>query len=601
MKKGLSKCRGSAVLLVLAVVATMSVMAVIGSSLFMTMHTGNQRSSLRIASAQTLDQSAYALTAEDNLSGGFPISSPALAWSGSPSILPSQGIASSVGLIPSASSAPKKDAWGSNLAYCTYTPAAKIDPVFAIISAGPDRVFQTNCTQAFSNKPQGDDALVTKNVMNIKQGVGGTTYFGQPVANIAALEALPAARIGEARATLDTGSVYVNKTGTPGPGYWSLIGLQIAGASAQPSTLMPKIPSIPVTPSVGGALWTWGGNNSGQIGDGTYNNVTIPKQIGSTLAWSAFGSGGYNISALQTNGSLWTWGDNVSGQLGNGTTTASTTPAQVASATNWAFVSRSAMATLSLAIKSDGTMWGAGSNTFLNSATFTQIGSANNWGYVSHNTNGTNDVALAIRSDGTLWAIGDNSMSQFGNGTTTSSATFVQIGTGSNWAQVEVSQHAVAALKTDGTLWVAGNDNWSDGEVAGVAVGGVASSFVQVGTGTNWLKLSAGAVHFLALKNDGTLWGWGLGDGLGQGAGSSGAAYPTPVQIGTGTSWKKISAGDWWSVALKSDGTVWTCGYNAYGQLGNGTLTSNYTLQQVGTSTNWKDVIASERTVTARQ
>lgn len=101
-----------------------------------------------------------------------------------------------------------------------------------------------------------------------------------------------------------------------------------------------------------------------------------------------------------------------------------------------------------------------------------------------------------------------------------------------------------------------------------------------------WKSASAGLFYTLALKTDGTIWGWGdntYGD-IGDGSNSSQLA---PVQIGTDNDWIAIEAGAYHSIALKKNGTLWAWGFNGQGQLGDGTFINKNTPVQVGTSTDW--------------
>ena len=93
-----------------------------------------------------------------------------------------------------------------------------------------------------------------------------------------------------------------------------------------------------------------------------------------------------------------------------------------------------------------------------------------------------------------------------------------------------------------------------------------------------WSQISAGNHHSLAIKTDGTLWAWGnnaygqLGDGT-----SISKMYPT--QIGTATNWSQITCMNDHNLAIKTDGTLWAWGSNNYGQLGNGTPGNIYQLK----------------------
>jgi alpha-tubulin suppressor-like RCC1 family protein len=95
--------------------------------------------------------------------------------------------------------------------------------------------------------------------------------------------------------------------------------------------------------------------------------------------------------------------------------------------------------------------------------------------------------------------------------------------------------------------------------------------------------IAAGQYHVLALKADGTLWSWGrdLSGQLGNGtpfANESGAVQVVEVVASQNVPLagvKAIAAGSDFSVAVKGDGSVWTFGSNAFGQLGVSTATAN--------------------------
>lgn len=134
---------------------------------------------------------------------------------------------------------------------------------------------------------------------------------------------------------------------------------------------------------VDGTLWMWGGNYNGDLGNNSANNaVSSPVQIAGSWTQLSICSGSFS-SAIRSDNTLWTWGTNTNGQLGNGTTTDSAVPIQV-----------------------PGT-----------------------WNYVCavQSNSPTTGCMFAIRNDGSLWAWGDNSSGLYGNGTTTSVSSPVQI------------------------------------------------------------------------------------------------------------------------------------------------------------------------------
>ncbi len=100
--------------------------------------------------------------------------------------------------------------------------------------------------------------------------------------------------------------------------------------------------------------------------------------------------------------------------------------------------------------------------------------------------------------------------------------------------------------------------------------------FVSVAAGTDVIFISAGAGHSLAVRTDGTVWAWGMNSSGQLGTGDTVERHiPTKV-VGPGGAGfldgvVAVGAGYRFSVALKSDGTVWAWGDNSYGQLGTGT------------------------------
>jgi alpha-tubulin suppressor-like RCC1 family protein len=123
------------------------------------------------------------------------------------------------------------------------------------------------------------------------------------------------------------------------------------------------------------------------------------------------------------------------------------------------------------------------------------------------------------------------------------------------------------------------------------------SSYVQLTSfGGGWKKMGKGynvnSITQCGIKNDNTLWGWG-NNTTGMGTGSF-AALNSPMQIFTTAStsaWQSCASGFNNIAAVGIDGSLWTCGQNSWGQLGDGSTTDSlYTAVRIGSSNDWKQV-----------
>jgi hypothetical protein len=196
--------------------------------------------------------------------------------------------------------------------------------------------------------------------------------------------------------------------------------------------------------------------------------------------------------------------------------------------------------------------------------------------------------SVAIKNDGTVWAFGGGNNGSVGDGTAEDRHLPVRVctawdtgaGACTAWldgadAVVLAEHHAV--VRRGGTLWMWGA-NWS-GQL-GDGCGGAApcaDSLVarQVGTGTDWSAIAAGSNHTVALKTDGTLWSWGSNYAgvLGDGGAAEFRSTPAPL-LGLGqvaeSDWAAVAAGSQSSYAVKADGRIFGWGDNRSGQLGIG-------------------------------
>ncbi|MCX7175870.1 MAG: hypothetical protein NT159_18480 [Proteobacteria bacterium] len=148
------------------------------------------------------------------------------------------------------------------------------------------------------------------------------------------------------------------------------------------------------------------------------------------------------------------------------------------------------------------------------------------------------------------------------------------------------------AIKSDGSLGA-----WGKNNAGQLGDGTSADSHVPKQIGTGYTAIAGGKApetgFTVAIKSDGSLWAWG-DNTYGQLGTGTNTATLTPVQVGAATGYASVTAGYFHSVALKSDGTLWAWGRNDHGQLGDGTTVDRLVPTQIGTGTTYKAIAAGE-------
>jgi alpha-tubulin suppressor-like RCC1 family protein len=202
-----------------------------------------------------------------------------------------------------------------------------------------------------------------------------------------------------------------------------------------PST-MGKIVSLAASTSTSyaldtnGKVWAWGSNENGEIGDGTYDQSTIPVGVSSSPGMSAIKSitASHNFAlALASDGSIWTWGNNSDGQLGQTASNSSGVPRKIIAGLVTA-KSLAAGYSHSLGISQSGAVWSWGRNYSgqlgINSTSSSSVPSPTstvaNWSDVAKIAGGTSH-SLGLKNDGSVWTWGGNSYGQLGEGSFTTS------------------------------------------------------------------------------------------------------------------------------------------------------------------------------------
>ncbi|WP_149244295.1 T9SS type A sorting domain-containing protein [Dyadobacter sp. 32] len=195
---------------------------------------------------------------------------------------------------------------------------------------------------------------------------------------------------------------------------------------------------------------------------------------------------------------------------------------------------------------------------------------------------------LGIKNDGTLWAWGYNNNGQLGDGTTTDKNSPTQIGSATNWAKLSTGYDHSLGITADGKLWAWGSNTFGqlgDGTQVDKTIP------TQIGTATNWVSISTGSYSSLAITTEGKLFAWGRNSSGQLGDGTQ-ADKTTPTRVGSATNWVSVSAARYHTLGITADGKAWGWGFNGYGEVGDGTTLQKLSPTPIGTATNWASVSA---------
>ena len=370
-----------------------------------------------------------------------------------------------------------------------------------------------------------------------------------------------------------------------------------------------------------GNAYAWGSNQYGQLGQGSTSGtpqktpvrVPLPDGVASGFTYTQVAAGGFHVLAIGSDGIVYSWGTNDHGQLGNGSldaNTPQTSPMPVKGADGQPFkaVQVSAGYADSAAISLDGRVytWGSEYNdhstwgTSKRAPTLAKDPDGSGQGLHAVQVSVGWGLVMALDADGNVYTWGFNNYGQLGNGTATgdNSTTYAADparvpdpkDTSKAFKAVQISAggfHALA-IGQDGAAWTWGYNKFrqlGDGSTTNRPRPKLVGNPSDSSQPFQVAQISAGAIHSLAVDQNGTAWAWGwnvygqLGDGT-----TSNRSTPTRVlppagqgSAGTGLATARTSGGYFHSLAIGRDGNAYAWGDNQYGELGNGSATQSST------------------------
>ena len=323
------------------------------------------------------------------------------------------------------------------------------------------------------------------------------------------------------------------------------------------------------------ALYCWGINDHGMLGDGTTDGRIYPVQVGTDTDWFMVSAGSEHTCAVKEDKRLLCWGWNANGTVGDGTTTERHAPVQVGTGPDWIYVSTGIAHTCGLKDVYTAYCWGfngagqlgVGSGTY-GSLSPMLINVTWTWSWLDAGGN----HACGIDPDTMVQCWGANGFGQLGDGTTDNRFVPTAVSHFSDAVYVTAGDSHTCTIVQDPDTSAHPLFCWGANGAGQLGVGptpSFSSTYLRVGTRMDWAGVSAGGQHTCARREDLTLHCWGRNNSGQLGDGTT-TNTNVPGQVGTDADWGQISAGLYHTCAIKTDGRLFCWGSNDSGQVGIG-------------------------------
>ncbi len=353
---------------------------------------------------------------------------------------------------------------------------------------------------------------------------------------------------------------------------------------------------------VGGAIYSWGLNDHGQLGDGSTETKPFPDKVDHAFRAVKISAGDTFVLVLDEDGKVYSWGDNSRKQLGISTSTYYVTrPVKIEHLESETIVEISAGKTHAMALNMYGVVftWGHGDRGQLG------LGPTQPGPLLPTPLNSTDCVfkdkkivqlsaglvhSVALDDQGKMYSWGHNDWGQLGNGEhvvkngsgiynvhwTPMSVDDSNVLNGKYITHISAGYYHTMAMSSDGSVFLFGSNEYSQiGSMDQI----LSSSPIILRNTTNrslWTatQIAAGGYHSVFLGSNGAMYSFGdnsfgqLGDGT-----TMLRSYPTPIYCSPLQEKLiiQLATCKTHSILVTSDGQLFSWGQNWYGQLGDGT------------------------------
>src|SRR5688572_4290279 len=290
-----------------------------------------------------------------------------------------------------------------------------------------------------------------------------------------------------------------------------------------------------------GRAFCWGGNEQGQLGDGTLINRRTPIAVAGGLAFATISSGDFHTCGLTTTGQAYCWGVNQFGSLGDGSRVRRLTPVPVSGGHIFASIAAGGQNTCAITADNIAYCWGAG-------------------------------------------FFGAN-----GNGSRVDALTPVTVSGGHAFASISANSQYACGVTTSGKGFCWGNGN--SGRL-GIGTNGIFLAPVEILGELTFTSISTGGAHACGITASGEGYCWGAG-AFGRLGNGSLTTFLTPQRVAGGVVFAQISAGGAHSCGVAISGTGYCWGGPIDGSLGTGALLNQLTPAVVAGGHTWASIQAS--------
>ncbi len=317
------------------------------------------------------------------------------------------------------------------------------------------------------------------------------------------------------------------------------------------------------------AVYCWGANDRGQLGDGDLEARGTPAPVIGDLVFVQVTTGLAHSCALTRSGDAYCWGAGDRGQLGDATLAQRSAPVRVSGNQQFKLLRAGLSHTCGIAVSGEVFCWGANGNGQLGDGTTTNRGApvavAGGLRFVSLSAGWNHSCAIAY--DGSAHCWGANGGGQLGNGTRADARTPTPVS--GEWRYTSIASggtHSCAVTSEgEGRCW--GRNNYGQ-----LGTGGTGDQAVPVPVfgGTRFQSVTVGGVHSCGRTRTGQVYCWGrnvygqIGDG-------STSTRDMPTRVGGPPTFLAVHASGAHTCAATSDDALWCWGFNVEGQLGDGT------------------------------